>query len=92
MFRRPTDPPEYSYLYGLSGAGMVGSLFAAHMAGVPHIHIMGYLTSSVLCIGAIVCLASQATARTGQTLGSVGVAGALMTTLMACNFAPSVLI
>lgn len=58
MFRRPSDPPEYSYLYAVSGAGMLGALFAAHMAGVPHIYTMGYLTSSVLCIGAICGLAS----------------------------------
>lgn len=58
MFKRPTDPPEYSYLYALSGAAMVGSLFTAHYSGVPHIATMGYLTSGVLCIGAIVGLAS----------------------------------
>jgi len=58
MFRRPTDPPEYSYLYTMSGAGMVGSLLYANYSGVPHIELMGYLTSAVLCIGAIVGLAS----------------------------------
>ena len=58
MFKRASDPPEYSYLYALSGAGMIGSIFAAHMSGVPNIYTMGYLTSSVLCIGAICGLAS----------------------------------
>jgi len=58
MFKRPSDPPEYSYLYSLSGAAMIAALFTSHSLGVPHIHVMGYLTSGVLCIGAICGLAS----------------------------------
>lgn len=65
MFKRPSDPPEFSYLYAASGAAMVSALGYAHMTGVPHVYTMGYLTSSVLCIGAIVGLASQSTARIG---------------------------
>ncbi len=53
MFRRPTDPKEFNYLYAGSGAAMIGSLLAAHSCGVPHIYTMGYLASSILCIGAI---------------------------------------
>jgi len=30
MFKRPSDPPEYSYLYAGSGAAMVSALAAAH--------------------------------------------------------------
>lgn len=53
MFRRSTDPVEYNHLYAGSGAAMVGALFASHAMGVPNIHLMGYLASSVCCIGAI---------------------------------------
>jgi len=31
MFRRPTDPPEYSFLYAGSGGCMVAALASAHL-------------------------------------------------------------
>ena len=58
MFRRPTDPAEFNYLYGTSGLAMMSSLFLAHTAMVPHIYTMGYLASSICCIGAICGLAN----------------------------------
>jgi NAD(P) transhydrogenase len=65
MFRRPTDPPEYQWLYAvpaaLTGAGFV----AAASTGMGGIVQAGYLVSSVLCIGSLTGLASQATARAG---------------------------
>ena len=42
---------------------------------------MAYLASSGLCIGAIGCLANQKTARTGNALGLMGVAGGIAATL-----------
>lgn len=33
MFRRPTDPAEYNYLYAVPGAALVGSYAAGHLAG-----------------------------------------------------------
>lgn len=53
MFKRKDDPVEYNYLYMGAGASMMGALTAAHMAAVPHIYAMGYLASSLCCIGAI---------------------------------------
>jgi NAD(P) transhydrogenase len=53
MFKRKTDAPEYNYLYGLGGASMLASLYAAHKVGVPHVYSMGYLASSICCLGAI---------------------------------------
>lgn len=38
MFKRPTDPPEFNYLYSAAGAVMVAALYAAHKAGIPHIY------------------------------------------------------
>jgi len=58
MFRRPSDPPEYSYLYGLSGVASMSALYYAKSIGIAHVETMGFLTSAVLCIGAIVGLAS----------------------------------
>lgn len=91
MFRRSTDPVEYNHLYAGSGATMVGALFASHAMGVPNIHLMGYLASSVCCIGAICGLSTQSTARIGQVLGNIGVSGGIITTLLAMNFTTPVL-
>lgn len=33
MFKRPTDPPEYNYLYALPGAAFVGGYGASVAAG-----------------------------------------------------------
>ena len=33
MFRRPTDPAEYNYLYAVPGAALVGSYAAGQLAG-----------------------------------------------------------
>lgn len=92
MFKRKTDAPEHNYLYGLGGGAMVGSLLMAHKMGVPHIYQMGYLASSVCCIGAICGLASQPTARVGNALGITGVAGGIATTIAAMHFPTPVLI
>lgn len=53
MFKRKTDPTEHNYLYAIPGVASIGGLLAAHMAGVPNIYQMGYLCSSLLCIGGI---------------------------------------
>jgi NAD(P) transhydrogenase len=58
MFKRKTDAPEYNYMFGASGLAMMGSLYAAHSAGVPHIYTMGYLASSLCAIGSICGLAN----------------------------------
>jgi len=58
MFKRKTDAPEHNYLYSGAGVAMLGSLLMAHRAGIPHIYTMGYLTSSICCIGAICGLAN----------------------------------
>lgn len=70
---------------------MLSSLVLAHSAGVPHIELMGYLASSICCIGAICGLASMPTARIGNTLGQIGVLGGIVTTLTAMNFPAPVL-
>lgn len=52
----------------------------------------GYLTSSVLCIGALTGLGSQVTARQGNALGILGVGSGILASLAAVGFSPEVLI
>ena len=81
MFKRPGDPAGHNYLYGLPAAALIGGYAAGQgLAGVD-MHSMAYLASGVACIGSIGGLASQATARTGNALGMVGVAGGVATAL-----------
>lgn len=58
MFKRKTDPTEHNYLYALPGLAAISALLGAHMMGVPHIYQMGYLFSSLCCIGGISGLAN----------------------------------
>ncbi|EEB90408.1 hypothetical protein MPER_11391 [Moniliophthora perniciosa FA553] len=51
MFKRPTDPPEYSWLYSIPAAVFTGGFLAAASTGMAGLVQAGYLTSSVLCIG-----------------------------------------
>lgn len=51
----------------------------------------GYLTSSLLCIGSLSGLASQTTARQGNTLGILGVSTGVLASLVAVGFPPEVL-
>lgn len=70
---------------------MLASLMLAHSFGVPHVHLMGYLASSICCIGAICGLSAMPTARIGNTLGQIGVLSGIVTTLIAMNFPAPVL-
>ena len=82
MFKRPTDPPEYKYLYAIPGLGFLGGYAYLAQSGLyPDIHQLAYLASSLACVGAISGLATQKTARIGNVLGLIGVSGGLATTL-----------
>ncbi|XP_069105795.1 NAD(P) transhydrogenase, mitochondrial-like [Argopecten irradians] len=82
MFKRPTDPQEYNMLYTIPGAAFLGSYgLALNMGQYPDVHQMVYLASGLCCVGALTGLASQKTARVGNALGMIGVAGALGGTL-----------
>ena len=91
MFRRPTDPPEYPWLYAIP-AGVFGmGYIAAASTGMAGLVQAGYLASSLLCIGSLSGLASQATARQGNILGILGVSSGILASLGAVGFAPAVL-
>ncbi|KAM5192187.1 NAD(P) transhydrogenase, mitochondrial [Mantella aurantiaca] len=90
MFKRPTDPPEYNYLYLLPGGLFVGGYATALNAGYS-IEQMMYLGSGLCCVGALAGLSTQGTARLGNTLGMIGVAGGIVATLGALKPNPELL-
>ncbi|XP_050068389.1 NAD(P) transhydrogenase, mitochondrial-like [Anopheles maculipalpis] len=81
MFKRPTDPPEHNYLYGIPAALFLGGYGVGALQNLPEIHQMAYLASSLCCIGALVGLSSQKTSRLGNALGMMGVTGGIAATL-----------
>jgi hypothetical protein len=52
----PSDPPEYSWLYGVPAVVFTGGFLAAASTGMAGLVQAGYLTSSILCIGSSVSL------------------------------------
>ncbi|XP_042250537.1 NAD(P) transhydrogenase, mitochondrial [Thunnus maccoyii] len=90
MFKRPTDPPEYNYLYLLPSGVFVGGYAAALQAGY-NIEQMMYLGSGMCCVGALAGLSNQSTARLGNALGMMGVAGGIAATLGALKPSPELL-
>merc|ERR1712038_929459 len=81
MFKRPGDPKEYNYLYGIPGAAFWASYGYAVSQGYPEVHQMAYLASSLCCVGALAGLSAQPTARVGNALGMIGVSGGVAATL-----------
>lgn len=90
MFKRPTDPPEYNYLYALPCAAFVGGYGASVAAGYS-IEQMMYLGSGMCCVGALAGLSAQGTSRLGNALGMMGVAGGIAATLGALKPSPELL-
>lgn len=90
MFKRPTDPPEYNYLYLLPAGVFVGGYGAALQAGY-NIEQMMYLGSGLCCVGALAGLSNQKTARLGNALGMIGVAGGVAATLGALKPSPELM-
>ncbi|ROT65788.1 putative NAD(P) transhydrogenase, mitochondrial [Penaeus vannamei] len=81
MFKRPTDPPEYNYLYGIPATAFLGGYAASAAAGYAESHQMAYLAASLCCVGALAGLSNQATCRLGNTLGIIGVSGGIAATI-----------
>ncbi|KAF9454562.1 PNTB-domain-containing protein [Macrolepiota fuliginosa MF-IS2] len=91
MFKRPTDPPEYPWLYAIPATVFTGGFLAAASTGMAGLVQAGYLTSSVLCISSLSGLASQTTARQGNVLGVLGVGSGVLASLAAVGFPPEVI-
>ncbi|KAK2742704.1 hypothetical protein FQN57_005159 [Myotisia sp. PD_48] len=92
MFKRPGDPPEYPWLYAVPGLLFGGGYLAAVSTGMAGLVQAGYLVSSILCISSLSGLASQATARTGNSLGILGVSTGILASLVAVGFPVEVLV
>ncbi|KAF5377043.1 hypothetical protein D9757_007705 [Collybiopsis confluens] len=91
MFKRPTDPPEYPWLYSIPAVVFTGAFLAAASTGMGGLVQAGYLSSSVLCIASLSGLGSQGTARQGNILGILGVSSGILASLAAVGFSPEVL-
>jgi len=91
MFKRPTDPPEYTHLMGIPAAAFLASYGYAVANGYPEIHQMGYLASGLCCIGALGGLSAQPTARLGNALGMIGVTAGIASTVGLLQPSPEVL-
>ena len=91
MFRRPTDPSDYAWLYGIPGILFGGGYIAAASTGMAGLVQAGYLVSSLLCIGSLSGLSSQASARQGNLLGMLGVGSGVLASVMAAGFTTPVL-
>ncbi|GAM22753.1 hypothetical protein SAMD00019534_059280 [Acytostelium subglobosum LB1] len=91
MFKRPTDPPTYEYLYGLGAASFLAA--AAAVAGPSNEAIvqMSYVASSTLCIMSIAGLSSQSTSRLGNILGMSGVGIGVAATIASLNMPAALL-
>ncbi|CAF0796416.1 unnamed protein product [Rotaria sp. Silwood1] len=85
MFKRPTDPPEYNYLYLIPGATSVGLYAWASQQDYHDINHLAYLAASLCCVGALGGLSNQTTARLGNSLGMIGVSLGLAATLGAIH-------
>merc|ERR1719431_1423185 len=91
MFKRPTDPPEYTHLMGVPAAAFLASYGYAVAQGYPEVHQMGYLAAGLCCIGALGGLSAQPTARLGNSLGMIGVTTGIAATIGLLQPTPEVL-
>ncbi|RWS16102.1 NAD(P) transhydrogenase-like protein [Dinothrombium tinctorium] len=88
MFKRPTDPPEFNYLYVIPGAAFVGGYALTALSGYPEIHQMASFGASLCCVGALAGLSSQKTSRLGNALGMIGVTSGIAATLGTMTISP----
>lgn len=91
MFKRPTDPPEYPWLYAIPAVLFGGGFVTAASTGMAGLVQAGYLVSTLLCMGSISGLGSQQTARRGNILGILGVASGILASLAAVGFSTETL-
>ncbi|KAF2760936.1 PNTB-domain-containing protein [Pseudovirgaria hyperparasitica] len=92
MFKRPTDPPEYPWLYSVPALLFGGGYLAAATTGAAGLVQGGYLLSSVLCMTSIQSLSSMTSARQGNVLGMLGVSTGILASLHAVGFSMEVLV
>lgn len=81
MFRRPSDPPDYNSLYLIPASALLGGYALGVIYSYPEIHHLTSLAASLCCVAALAGLSSQSSARAGNNLGIIGVAGGIAATL-----------
>jgi len=89
MFRRPTDPPDYTWMYGFPAAGFIGAASYGKMVGFQDMTQVAYLVGALGCIGGISGLARQSTAAQGNVYGMIGVGSGMAGCLVATDFSPA---
>jgi NAD(P) transhydrogenase len=85
MFKRPTDPPEFNYLYAIPALASLGAYGYGVVNHYSDITNLTYLAASLCCVGALGGLSNQSTARLGNALGMIGVSTGLAATLGQMN-------
>lgn len=70
---------------------MLHRTFQLKLLGICYLQQMMYLGSGLCCVGALAGLSNQSTARLGNALGMIGVAGGLAATLGALKPNPELL-
>jgi NAD(P) transhydrogenase len=85
LFKRPTDPPEYGWLYAIPAAAFGGGFVWAASTGVAGLVQAGYLVSTMLSIGALTGLSSQVRWRYHSSLDRVFVDSSCQLTARAGN-------
>lgn len=92
LFRRPTDPKDYPWLYLIPAVLFGGAcLWVLNTDGLEGFVQAGYLLASLLCIGAISGLSAQTTARSGNMLGLLGVTIGIASALLQVGYSQDVL-
>jgi len=89
MFRRPTDPPDYTWMYGFPAAAFIGGASYGKMVGFQDMTQVAYLVGALGCIGGISGLARQSTAAQGNVYGMIGVGSGMAGCLVATDFSPA---
>lgn len=90
MFKRPTDPEEHHYLFGIPALATMGAYAYGVSNGYSDVNNLAYLAASLCCVGALGGLSSQPTARLGNALGMIGVTTGLAATLGQLNISSEV--
>lgn len=89
MFRRPTDPADFTWMYGIPAAGFIGGTAYGKMVGFEDMTQIAYLVGALGCVGGISGLAKQKTAAAGNVYGMIGVGSGMAGCLVASDFSPA---
>jgi len=89
MFKRPTDPPDLTWIYGFPAAGFLTAATYGKMVGFEDMTQAAYLVGGIGCIGGIAGLSKQSTASAGNVFGMIGVTSGMAGCLAATDFTPA---